>query len=220
MNFLSTVVKPTWDANSDIAGGFSSFIEGLAGVPATVRHLTALNAKHGHVTLKTDVVFVWAVDLCVVFEPTDRHGLRAGDSALNLHQFTLHVLNVLWGLFGEHWRVFTLWKQEKTVMWAEEVWFFFHTKKQPQSELECPRWGVCGPGWNTFDSDIRGTRVLPHVIRGMAKIFPSVGFICLQNGQVGRVFHTADLIIAPSANIFMVFGPCDFYRGRAGHVTL
>lgn len=142
MNFLSTVVKPTWDANSDIAGGFSSFIEGLAGVPATVRHLTALNAKHGHVTLKTDVVFVWAVDLCVVFEPTDRHGLRAGDSALNLHQFTLHVLNVLWGLFGEHWRVFTLWKQEKTVMWAEEVWFFFTQRNNLKASLSA-RGEVC-----------------------------------------------------------------------------
>lgn len=54
----------------------------------------------------------------------------------------------------------------------------------------------------------------------MAEVFPRVGFICLQNGQVGRVFHTADLIIPPSANIFMVFWPCDFYWGRAGHVTL
>lgn len=75
-------------------------------------------------------------------------------------------------------------------------------------------------GRSTFDSDITGTRVLPHVIRGMAEVFPCVGFICLQNGQVGLVIHTAHLIIPPTANVFVVFGPRDFNGARAGHVTL
>ncbi len=110
---ITLLVKPTWDAHSYFTGGSSSFVGGLTGVPAAVSHLTALNAQHGHITLKADVIFVRAEDLCVVFEPADRHGLRARDSALDLHQFALHVLDVLRGLFGEHWRIFTLWKREK-----------------------------------------------------------------------------------------------------------
>lgn len=54
----------------------------------------------------------------------------------------------------------------------------------------------------------------------MTKIFPRVAFICLQDGQVGRVVFTADLIIPATADIFMVFGPRDFYGGRTRHVTL
>lgn len=80
----------------------------MAGVAAAVSQLAALDAQHGHVALEADVVFVGAVDLRVVFEPADGHGLRAGDAALHLHQSALHVLDVVRRLLGEHRRVFTL----------------------------------------------------------------------------------------------------------------
>lgn len=94
-------------------------------------------------------------------------------------------------------------------------------KETPSKGLKCCRrvtrvW----PRLSTFDSDIRGARVFPHVIRGVTEVPPRVSLIHLQNGQMGRVILTAHLIVPPTANVFMVFGPCDFNRGRAGHVTL
>lgn len=67
----------------------------MAAVPAAIAHLAALNAQNGHITLKADVIFVGAEDLCAIFEPADRHRLRARDTAFNLQQFALFVLNVL-----------------------------------------------------------------------------------------------------------------------------
>lgn len=73
---------------------------------------------------------------------------------------------------------------------------------------------------NTFNSDVRGAGDLPHIVHGVAEVLSCVTFFCLQNGQVGGVVHTTDAIIPTTTNIFVIFGPGDFNRGRPSHVTL
>lgn len=180
----------------------------LAGVPAAVTRFTALDAKHCHVALEADVIFVRAVDLSVSFEPADGHGLRAGHSALNLHQPAFRVFNVLRGFLGKHWRVFTLW-EFKEVLRMEEVRMQSWMSKDERMESS-----------NTFDSDVGGTGDLPDVVHGRTEIFARVTFVGLQDGQVGGIVSTSDFIISSTPNIFVIFRPCDFNGGRASHVAL
>lgn len=54
--------------------------------------------------------------------------------------------------------------------------------------------------------------VFAHFIHGMAAVLSRISFVYFEDRQVGTVFQIANLVVATTPYLFLVFGPADLDR--------